>query len=220
MSNSFTAPIWYFLARRHGLAYLQVPKAASSSFRAAMCLLQRPELDYETVMAGGALREHREWHEKARAGKDSLAGLWSFTFVRHPFARFASFYRNKIAGVAPENTAPRFVRMGLLGGMDLQSVISRVLELEPSELDPHLVPQSYIVFDGERPRADFIGRLEALAEGLAVVEARAGVPLNLGRLNRSGGGAKTAASHPLDPASAERLLPLYAEDFRRFGYEP
>ena len=213
----YGAPIWFVLARPHRLAYLQVPKVACTSFRVALCLLSRPDLPRDAVRQPGAIHQHRDWNDLVPPTFSGLRKYFRFTFVRHPLERFASFYRNKIADVSPELLAPRFARAGLTAGMPIEAVVERVLATPAAELDPHIVPQSHLVFDEDgAPRVDFIGRLERVAEDLAEVERRAGVHLDLDHLN-------TTRREPAEtvPASVrEQLITLYSDDFALLGYEP
>jgi hypothetical protein len=190
--------------------------------RAAICLLNHPDLPRAEVFDGQTIHKRREWNDIVPAGDEALCDLFRFTFVRHPLERFASFYRNKIGTVAPAATADRFVRMGLCGGMSLEEVVERVLTVPPAALDPHIAPQSLLVYDGETPRVDFIGRLERFADDLAFVQKKCGVTLDLGRLNATQpqGSASAAPRARVPDTIRARLEALYAEDFARFGYTP
>jgi hypothetical protein len=212
--------IWFLLARRHRLAYLQMPKVACTSLRAAICLMNHPELPREDVFNGESIHKRRDWNDIVEPGDKGLRGCFRFTFVRHPLERFASFYRNKIESVAPEATAQRFIRHGLRGGMRIEEVVERVVAIPPTELDPHIAPQSLLVYDQETPRVDFIGRLERFAEDLAIVETQCGVRFELGRLNATQPNTRTKTpGEGLGDRNRALLNALYADDYARFGYE-
>jgi len=220
---TYQGRIWFFLARRHRLAYLQMPKVACTSLRAAICLLNHPELPRAEVFDGETIHKRRDWNDIVTPDHEALRACFRFTFVRHPLERFLSFYRNKIASVRPDATAERFLRIGLRGGMGIGEVVERVLTVPPAALDPHIAPQHLLVYDQETPRVDFIGRLERFADDLAVVEEKCGVQLDLGRLNATQPHAPKSSSTPgphLSDAIRARLNALYAEDYARFGYTP
>ena len=220
MSIEYRGPIWMLLARRHRLAYLQMPKAACSSMQAALALLNHPELTREEVSARGAIQQHREWVDFVKAGDPALKGFFRFTFVREPCSRFASFFRSKVHNLTNERIKPRFASMGIRAGMSMDDVLDIVDAIPVAELDPHLVPQIRLVFSGEKPRVDFIGRFESLAGGLDEVAARTGVRLDLPRLNVTVGTPDRDLREPISDAVRARLAKLYAEDFARFGYTP
>jgi hypothetical protein len=219
---TYQGKIWFFLARHPRLAYLQRPKVACTSLRAAICLLNHPHLPRAEVFDGETIHKRRDWNDMVPPGDNALRGCFRFTFVRHPLERFASFYRNKIASKPPATVAERFLRIGLRGGMALEEVIERVLAVPATALDPHIAPQTLLVYDGDAPRVDFIGRLEQFTDDLAVVEEKCGVRLDLGRLNATQQHAPHGSSHrtTLPEAAVARLNALYAEDYARFGYEP
>ena len=145
-----------------------------------------------------------------------VADCFRFTFVRHPCERFASFVRSKIAGRTTEQIRPRFRRLGLRAGMSLEEIFAAVEAAPRETLEWHVMPQSYFVFDGERPRVDFIGHLEQFEAGLDEIAARNGTRLEVQRLNVTG----CDPSVQLSPELKARLAKFYAEDFARFGYTP
>jgi hypothetical protein len=213
-------PIWFLLARRHRLAYLQVPKAACSSLGAALCFLNHPELPRELVCNGREVARHPEWADLVRPSDPTLRGFFRFTFVRDPYVRFASFYRQKIYNRTPENFRPRFAKIGLRPDMSVDDVLDIVEAIPVAELDAHLAPQSSIVFSGGKPRVDFIGRIENLAAGLDEIAAKTGTRLEVPRVNVTAGTADRDDREPLSDAARARLARLYAEDFACFGYPP
>jgi len=215
-----SAPILFLLARRQRLAYLQVPKAACSAMRATLCLLNRPDLSRETVCAHGALARHPEWSDRVRAEDPMVRDFFRFTFVRDPYARFASFYRSKISRPFEGAIRPRFAKLGFRAGMGVDDVLNLIEATPVADLDQHLAPQSSIVFVGGRPRVDFIGHIEQLAAGLDEIAMRSGTRLEVPRVNVTAGTADRDDREPLSDAARARLARLYAEDFARFGYSP
>jgi hypothetical protein len=220
MSIESSTPIWFLLARRQRLAYLQVPKAACSAMRAALCLLNRPDLSLETICAHGALALHSEWVDMVRAGDPVVRAFFRFTFVRDPYARFASFYRSKISRPFEGTIRPRFAKLGFRAGMSVDDVLDLVEATPVADLDHHLAPQGSLVFAGGKPRVHFIGRIEQLAAGLDEIAARSGTRLEVPRVNVTAGTPDRDDREPLSAAARARLARLYAEDFACFGYPP
>jgi len=218
MSIEYRHPIWMVLAPRQRLAYLKIPKAACSSMHAAICLLNHPELSREEVCAWGAIQKNRHWAEIVGDGDPALKKCFRFTFVREPYARFASFFRSKVHNLTNERIRPRFVRMGIKAGMSMEDVLDLVEAIPVSELDPHLVPQNRLVFSSEKPRVDFIGRIETMTEGLDEIAKRTGIRLDPPRLNVTVGTSDRDLREPLSDRVRTRLARLYAEDFTSFGY--
>ena len=214
------ATIWFLLARQQRLAYLQVPKAACSSMRAALCLLNRPDLSRETICAHGALVRHPEWADLVRADDPIARDFFRFTFVREPYARFASFYRSKISRPFEGAIRPRFAKLGFRAGMSMENVLDLVEAIPVAQLDMHLAPQSSIVFAAGKPRGHFVGRIESLETGLDEIAAKSGTRLEVPRVNVTAGTPDRDDHQPVSDAVRDRLARLYAEDFTRFGYSP
>lgn len=220
MSTESSKPtvVWFFVSRRYRIAYLQVPKAASTSIGAAMLMLDHPEIPREQAMdeeAGNV----RHLLDKVLATQDDLKGSFRFTFVRNPYSRFVSFHRNKVAEATPETLKPRFVRMGVKAGMSMEAVLDLAESIPKDRLDPHIIPQSYFVFGPKGQRVDFVGRFEKLAEGMETVRERSRVALDVGQLNATGSETGRDPRESLPEGLRARLAQFYREDFERFGYE-
>jgi hypothetical protein len=217
--NKYVAPVLYFVARQHRLAYLQVPKAACTSLRAAICLLNHPELSPELVTSDEWVHRNRKMNDILRPGASELGGMFRFTFVRHPYARFLSFYRNKIAEPDSAAVTRRFARQGFTAGMPIDAALAVIEATRVEELDPHLIPQVDLVYRGGTALVEFIGHVERLAEDIKLVESRSGVALNLPHLNHAAGAGIERARQFLSDSARARLQQIYARDFDRFAYE-
>lgn len=208
----------FFLARQAGLAYLQVPKAACTSFKVALALLNRPELREEIMERPTRIHGRPEWNDMVQANDRALAGLFRFTFVRHPIPRFISFYQNKILQPPRGSVLPEIAACGFTMGMPLSAVLDIVEKTAPHRLDPHIAPQSWFVFDAKKARVDFIGHIERMSEDIERLIARCGVPLDLGHHNRSP--SKEAPELTPSAEDRERIARFYEEDFELLGYTP
>ena len=206
----------FFLARGAGLAYLQVPKAACTSFKVALALLNRPELRDEIMERPTRIHGRPEWNDIVAANDRALAGLFRFTFVRHPIPRFISFYQNKVLQPRLGAVSPEIAECGFELGMPLSAALDVLGKIPRRHLDPHIAPQHWFVFDGAKSRVDFIGHIERMTEDMEALAARSGVSLDLGHHNRSA--AKEAPELNVSPEDRERIVRFYAEDFARLGY--
>ena len=218
MAHALSPPIWFLLARDRRIAYLQMPKAGCTSIRAALCLWTRPDIPREQILTRGTAGRHAEWSDLVGPDDPILRECFRFTFVRNPYERFPSFFRSKIDGRTTAEIKPRFRKLGLQGGMSLEEALAAV-EAAPREwLDPHLIPQSSFVFDGDQQRVEFVGRLEQLQAGLDEIAARTSTRLEVPRLNVTDRDPSAPPRAPLSAALKERIAHFYAEDFSRFGY--
>jgi hypothetical protein len=207
----------FFLARPAGLAYLQVPKVACTSFKIAMAVINRPELAKE--LSEAPLRIHSEPALSDIADENSqvLRTLFRFTFVRNPMDRFLSFYQNKIFYRPKGTVAPTIAEAGFRVGMPLGEVLDRIEKTAERELDPHIAPQNWFVFDRKRSRVNFIGQVEKLADDLKKLEELSGVRVELGHYNRSPN--REQHRFELSDRDERRIREFYAEDFALLGYD-
>src|SRR6476646_8236009 len=89
--------IEYILLERHAAVYIEVPKVACTSIKVALAAVVGVDL----AESGGNPHEAR-WPtppaEPARSGP-RVPGLFAFAFVRDPWDRLVSCFRDKIRGV-------------------------------------------------------------------------------------------------------------------------
>ena len=192
---------------QHKIVYVRVPKSANTSLRLAF--------------------------EDGRKRKVSLARLrrkypthLSFSFVRNPWSRLFSAWRDKIA-LEPINDRyyvdgvhHGFVKLGFpfRAGMPFGEFAEFACSVEDADTEKHLKSQSYfLVHDGEVV-PEFIGRVESMAEDWDALCGRIGTEIDLSHSNRKGkrGGA-TYLKH-YSPPLAKRVGDRYATDIEQFGY--
>ena len=147
----------------------------------------------------------------------------SFGFVRDPYARLISAWRNKL-GARPEaeKTASLFVHNpGLYPGMSLDAFVEWLAEnLDARGPDKHWRRQSdFLVNEEAELCVDFVGKVESLAADLAQLAPVLGHFDLIAHTNKS---RKTSGEpEPELSDRARRIVQdLYREDFERFGYPP
>ena len=184
-------------ARHAPVAYLRNPKVASSSL--AMSIFQEPDGD--------------KWHQLFRLQPDQRAHF-KFTFVRDPFARLASFYKNKVVIDSP---GPSLYLWGALRADAGFDVLARTVCQIPDALaDEHCRSQHYkICPSGGEPQVDFVGRFESLAEQFEPIRQRYGLPA----LRRENASPDYDYRDLYTEELVERVATRYAEDIERFGYQ-
>lgn len=206
----------FFAARRYGVAYLQVPKVACTSFKYALALLNRPELREELEAKPKLIHARKEWNDMMAADDRALRKLYRFTFVRNPVDRFLSFYQNKIWGPPRGSLLPEIEAAGFVMKMSLTEVLDIAERTRPENLDPHIAPQGWVVFSGSKPLVDFIGKIENLDADLQRLEAATGVKFELPHLNKSDRSVDPAPQP--NEAELKRIVRFFEDDFAKLGY--
>jgi hypothetical protein len=135
-----------------------------------------------------------------------------FTFVRDPYARFVSAWRDKIVRGRPGSGIREPALLETLS--DFDRFVDWVLAQDPERINVHFRPQTMLVPDN----VDFIGRVESFDADLRHLFGR----LGLGDLpevphqNRSTWGKRP--DPVLTPDRLEGFNRYFGDDFRRFGY--
>lgn len=179
--------------------------------------MNRPELARE--LAETPLRIHSDpgLSDIVEENSSHLRTLFRFTFVRNPLGRFLSFYQNKIF-YRPKGTVVQSIAdAGFRVGMPLNEVLDIVEKTPAKDLDPHIAPQNWFVFDGKKSRVDFIGKIETMADDLSSLEKKSGIRVEIGRYNTTP--KREEHWFDLNEQDEKRIREFYADDFRLLQYE-
>ncbi|MGI9243391.1 MAG: sulfotransferase family 2 domain-containing protein [Verrucomicrobiales bacterium] len=217
----------YYMARQVGLAYLQIPKAACSTIKAALLHYTNPELYASKIDAAEsdlpALQAlHHEGHlEESEDPGDCLR----FTFVRHPFDRFLSFFHNFFVdgvklqdGALVDELNEELEPFGLVATMGFGEFSEAVFGRPYDKQNPHVKRQVDLILGSGELAVDFIGRLEFLERDLNRLTAGIDAPPpKLGRLNQSSH-KDWHHSELLGPEVVKKLTEFYRDDLAYFGF--
>lgn len=152
-------------------------------------------------------------------------GTFVFSFVRNPYTRLVSCYKDKFARYPVTN------RLGCM--KDAHRYFGRELRRLPSD-EPLPLPMfvelacatnktgtdgHWLMMDRMIPkdsvRCHFIGRVERINEDLGVIEERVGRRLPQKHLNKTNSNASV-----LTPELRQKVYNAYRGDFERFEYSP
>jgi hypothetical protein len=201
----------------HRLLFVHVQKTGGLTVEA---LLKDAIEDAEAIRD---LPDGRHAHlSDALAARPELATYWTFGFVRNPWARMLSWHamilRRKASAESGNKVMARRMRnmdFWRRVGEDYTDFEAFVLH-GPDELPRLRTPQlDYLRVPGRE--ADFIGRTERLAEDLATVFDRFGLPEP--PLERRNAGPPTDYREHYPDAMRDRVAEIFAPDIERFGYE-
>jgi hypothetical protein len=164
--------------------YVETPKVACTSIKTALA----ETLGVSLRPTGGDPHRVR-WPTAERSSSRSgrlFPGLFTFAFVRNPWDRLVSCYRDKIRGevdgytyftIRPgvANCLARFD--AFVPGMSFADFVAAVASIPDEDADGHFRSQHTFVTDEEcRIGVDFLGRFERLAEDFRLVQERIGLP--------------------------------------------
>ena len=212
------------LLERYGAVYVEIPKVACSSIKTVFAA----HLGLGLEERGGNPHDLPWPMARPNRGRGPMfPGLFAFAFVRNPWERLVSCYRDKIGGEVDGFTFFT-VRPGVadclarfdafFGGMSFEEFVRAVASIDDEEADTHFRSQHTFVTSGDgRLALDFIGRYERLAEDFRVVEERLGLPVvELPRLQATREPKRYADFYTDE--TRQIVAERYGRDLELFGY--
>lgn len=214
------------LLRPYNAIYISVPKVACTSFKTAFADLLG--LSLESVK--GDPHRLRYPSPLPIAGLQRLLypGFYRFAFVRNPWDRLVSCYRDKIKNEV-EGYTHFTIRPGVANclarwsafepDMSFDDFVVAVASVPDSEADEHFRSQhTFLTGRNGALAADFVGRYERLAEDFALVQQKTGLPnIELPRLQAARKVAKYAGYY--SPKTRDLVAERFRTDIAMFGYE-
>ncbi|HZS48099.1 MAG TPA: sulfotransferase family protein [Blastocatellia bacterium] len=211
---------------RYRAVYIETPKVACTSIKTALAAVLGISLD----SAEGNPHEI-PWPTTAQSSNPSgplFPGLFTFAFVRNPWDRLVSCYRDKIRGevdgytyftIRPgvANCLARFE--AFVPGMTFEDFVAAVAAIPDEEADGHFRSQYTFVTNEEGKIAvDFIGRFERLTEDFKIVQEKIGLgDIELPWLQRVRKAAKYSNSY--DAKTRQIVAERFSEDIEMFNYD-
>lgn len=213
ITGSVIEPVEYFVSYSDRVVYIVNAKAGCSSIQAELLSRAGVTIDHSCQDKGDVIYRaaKKEGFYSRTAIKDKN---WPyFTFVRNPFDRFASFYKNKVADRS--NLGRHRYIHAFFKGANTFSEAAQIAAGIPDHLaNRHYKSQSYLVLR-ESYRCDFVGRIETMPVDLSRLSDFVDLT-NIQTLN------STPKTEPLsqyyDRQSFDLIYGRYASDITEFGY--
>ncbi|HEX6859858.1 MAG TPA: sulfotransferase family protein [Caulobacteraceae bacterium] len=215
-----------FIAPDLSFLYIAVPKAANSTIKRALLALQGVEVEDAGAMHAiravkdGYLRLHELDSGQARRVLRG-PGTFRFTFVRNPYERMVSAYKDKVLGLNQNH--PEGFAANLFAGGEAPSFAAYVrayTAIDDWRSDIHWRSQHMNAAVDVVPY-DLIGRVETFEQDFGAVLARIAPGSPATRLVRPTNISPADAADPVYTEElAERVYRRYARDFSLFGYDP
>jgi len=213
------------LLSTQGAVYIEVPKVACTSIKITLARLVGIDL---AAVGGDPHKIPFPVPPPRQTGPALYPGLFSFAFVRNPWDRLASCYRDKILGETRDFTAfhpARHVAYCLArfdvfrAGMSFDEFVEAVATIPDEEADDHFRSQHTFVTNARGDVAiDFLGKFETLALDFGRVCERLGLPsLALPRVQAANTPKRYTAFYT--PRTRDIVASRFSEDVQLFRYE-
>ena len=164
----------FFCAVSKKIAYLEIKKSGCTTFKNFILQLE----GRQDIIESNPLGVHTEevLKEMTRVPKALCTeGFFKFTFVRHPFGRVFSFWKNKI--ISWDRGIEAALRQhGFYPSMQWESFIDKLYEIPAFDLEAHIAPVTKFLLDGRgNICVDFIGKLETIERDSERLAAETGL---------------------------------------------
>jgi hypothetical protein len=215
------------LLERYRAVYVDIAKVASSSLKATFAALLGLELS--TVDGNPHLLEYPRPGKVESTGGSLFPGLYAFGFVRSPWDRLVSCWRDKVVGEVVDFT--RFAESGVAhclarfdatfwAGMPFDAFVRAVADISDVDADEHFRSQHCsLTNDHGDVAVDFVGRYETLHADFLQVARTIGLPAGttLPRLQSNPRVVDYTSFYT--PETRELVATRFARDIELFGYQ-
>jgi dermatan 4-sulfotransferase 1 len=205
-----------YIFPEHKFGYIQIPKVASRSIRVAVTAhlsgsAACADFDGDLVTEfEDRFAKHLKQEEIHRLAQKNFI----FAFVRNPYERVYSCYKNKIEDVRTKGGKNIFEKHGMSSDLSFEEFVRTIATMPDHKSDRHFRSQAwFLTWQGEL-LTSFVGKLENIDEDWQVLQKKFGMDPPP-RINVSNSKVLPEMSDEIKDLIRAR----YADDFRLFEYE-
>lgn len=208
-------PQLYLFNELH-FGYIQIPKVASRSIRNALTqfLLKREGKNPEDAEQQNVIEQYEMLYAK-HLSQVKIAEIahsnFIFSFVRNPFERIYSCYKNKV--LIEGGGRNIFVKHNIPLGISFDEFVARVADISDTTADRHFKSQAWFLTHNGSVIPQYVGKLETFENDWELLYQRFGVVLPK-QLNRS----STHSPLAMSDKCRQLIIDRYRDDFRLFDY--
>jgi hypothetical protein len=190
---------------QHHLLYVRIPKSGNSSVLAAVDGVRKCRMSAARI--------------------SRMDDRWTcFSFVRNPWSRLVSSYRQKVSVDATSRRIVDGVYQGFVdkgmpirANMPFEEFCEIVCEFPDKKIDKHLQSQAYRLIRKGKPIVSFIGKVEHMTADWKTVMDKVGLSNEMPHLNRTSG--QHYSRYFTSDGLVNRIADRYADDIRYFEYD-
>ena len=213
-------PREFFIFEDKRLVYLVLSKVACTSIKTAIGrsygIDSARDMDIHTS---------RHWKRmRGRIGKEHEE-YYKFAFVRNPFDRLVSCYRDKVIYRGPDEVyrRPYFDKylFDIPANISFAEFVRRIVRIPDYLADRHFKSQYSSLYRKGRPLVDYVGKFEHLARDWERLATRYGFETSLARKHVSSTkkGVRSDYREYYSAELAALVYERYKDDVEAFGYE-
>ncbi len=219
-------PEFSIFLKRYDAVYVDIAKVASSSLKAMFASLL--DLDLDAVDGNPHEIKFPQPPDKGYAGERLYPSLYTFAFVRNPWDRLVSCYRDKISGEVDDFT--KFSESGVAlclarfdafsANMTFEKFVHAVASIPNVEADEHFRSQhDYLTNTSGDIAIDFVGRYENLDSDFKRVAQKIGLPSKISLPRRQTAPKVVNYADYYTPGTRKVVANRFAQDIEMFSYQ-
>lgn len=212
--------IW--LLEKAQFGYIQIPKVATRSIQQCLAsfYVEKEQTERPVTWDKDNIRlieQKTAFHASHKKLNEVSKQHYIFAFVRNPYDRIYSAYKNKV--LQPVKTGERniFSNHGIQLGMPFDEFIDIVCDIPDNKIDRHLRSQSWFLTYQGVLIPNYIGHLETFDEDWQVLSEKFHLPRPEHR-NHTRNIQTDNSIDELNEQLKEKIFNRYRSDFELFGY--
>lgn len=203
--------------------YIQIPKVATRSIQQCLASyyvrkgkLEEPlHWDKEAIrLIENQIAFHTTQEKISKISEDNFI----FAFVRNPYDRLLSAYKNKVLQPIETGEKNIFINHGVTLGMSLEEFIDIVCGIPDEKIDRHLRSQSWFLTFKGKLIPHYIGHLESFAKGWSELSVKFDLPIPEHR-NSTANLEENTYFEELNMDIKRKICKRYQQDFLMFNYD-
>jgi len=199
----------YWYLPEDNLGYIQIPKVASRSIRIAfMTHVSGEDASGFSKEQQQAFAKRHSAHVAQKDIRKQTPDAFIFSFVRHPYERIWSCYKNKVSNPVSEKNIFACHNISFKDSFD--TFVDKICDIPDTEADRHFRSQSWFLMNGNQRLIDFVGRLENMNDDWETLRQR----FNLPEIPHHNATSQTSVS--LSERNKKLLQQRYHNDFTNF----
>lgn len=213
--------LWLLKSSRFG--YIQIPKVATRSIQQCLAnyYIRQEKLEESQYWDKDAIRLiesktafHTTQEQISKISEDNFI----FAFVRNPYDRLLSAYKNKVLQPVEAGGKNIFINHGITLGMALEEFIDIVCGIPDEKIDRHLRSQSWFLTFNGKLIPHYIGHLESFSNDWNELSVKFDLPVPECR-NSTSSIEKDIYFEGLSTEIKMKIWKRYQQDFLMFNYK-
>lgn len=205
------SPPRFYTFDDRSLIYMEVPKVACTSIK--LTIGKAYQINFQST---SDIHEHEDWQHDL--GKPQNTDYNIFSFVRNPYDRLVSCYRDKVVEGHYFSKAAKISQNYIPSNISFEEFVKIVCNIPDFLSDKHFKSQYALLSHNGKLLPDFVGHFETLEQDWKVLNEKYNFSARLSHKNKTTS-TKIDFSDYYTQKLADLVYIRYENDFKFFGYK-